>query len=393
MEFRFTKAEEEFRSEVRKFIEDKPPDSFPVELEDDGFGLGGGSLIYTRQLGEKGWISITWPQEYGGQGRAITYRFILMEELSYHRAPQALHFFNVSVGSSIILHGTMKQKQTLLPKMATGEIIFCTALSEPDAGSDLFATKTTATRKNGDYIINGQKVWITQAHRSDWTLILARTGERTLKHAGLSTYLVDLKSPGITVQPIRNIGSLEGFCEIFFDEVRVSGDNLLGQENIGLPIVLESLEEDRFWARAVRAAAAKRDLEDLVRYAKETRVDGRCLAENPRIRNMLAELAIEIEACRLLTYKVLWLLSRGVSLTYEASIVKTFADQLGQRLASVALDCLGARGQLRPGSKWSVLEGRMARFYAASPSYTIAGGTTEMQKLTIAFRGLRLPRV
>jgi hypothetical protein len=317
-----------------------------------------------------------------------------MEELAYHRAPQALHFFNLSVGGSILLHGTEKQKQTFLPKLGRGEIIFCTALSEPDAGSDLFATKTTAVRKGDEFIINGQKVWTTEAHLSDWALLLAQTiGEKTSKQKGLSMFLVDLRSPGITIQPIPNIASEEDFCEVFLDEVNVPAENLLGDENKGLPIVFEALEEDRFWARAVRAAAAKRDLEDIVRYAKETKYDGRMLAENPRTRNMLVELAIEIEACHVLTYKVLWLLSRKVVLTHEASIVKTLADQLGQHLASVALDCVGGRGWLRQGSKWSMQGGRFARMYAASPGYTIAGGTTEIQKLTIALRGLHLPRV
>ena len=387
MDFNFTKAEEEFRKEVQEFIRKNPPESFPVEWKDMGYGLGDGSVEFTKLLGKKGWLSMTWAHEYGGQGRGVTYRFILMEELAYHRAPQALHFLSLSVALSILRHGTLEQKKFFLPGIGKGDFIFCTGFSEPDAGSDLFSIRTNA-RKDGDhYIINGQKVWTTQAHLSNWMLLLAKTGDEN-GGKNLSTFLVDMNSPGISIRTIPNIASAEDFSEIFLDDVRVPDKNLLGEENRGLPMVFEALEEDRFWARAVRAAATKRDFEDLGTYLRETR----CI-ENNRVRNLLVDLAIEIEACRLLTYKVLWLLSRDIKLTHEASVVKAFADQLGQTFANVALECVGARGSLKSNSKWSVMGGRLALLYAVSPSYTIAGGTTEIQKLTIALRGLGMPRV
>jgi len=394
VDFSFTKDEECFRNEVIDFINEYPTNKFKVELQNNGLGWGAGSSEYTRLLGKKGWISMTWPKEYGGQNRDLKYRYILMEELAYHRAPQAFNAFNYSVGGSIILHGTEKQKKTFLPKIGSGEIIFCTALSEPDAGSDLFGTETLAERKENEFVLNGKKIWTTQAHLSDWVLLLARTrGEKSSKSVGLSTFLVDLKSPGITISPIPNIAKDEEFCEIFLDDVHVPAENILGEENQGLPVVFESLEEDRFWLRAVRPAASKRDLEDLVKYTRETKSDGKRLADNPRIRCTLIELACEIEACRLLTYKVLWKLGQEMKLTHEASMIKVLADHIGQNIADLGLDCIGGKGWVRQGDDLSALGGYLAQMYCYSPGYTIGGGTTEIQKLTIASRGLKLPKL
>jgi len=390
MDFRFTEEEEKLRQEVRQFLSQEPVDKFPVELEDEYYGMGAGSPAYSRRLGQKGWLGISWPKEYGGLGRPLMERFILLEELTYHRAPQASHFFNDSVGPSIIRHGTEKQKQAFLPNMSRGELFFCTGLSEPDAGSDMLATKTKATKNGNSYIVSGQKVWISGAHVSHWMLTLARTDPEAPKNRGLSILLVDLKSPGVTVRPITNMASLESFNEVFLDDVRVPQENLLGEENKGLRVVFESLEGDRFWARAGRAPLAKRDLEDLVEYVKETKFCRESLAANQTVRHMLVELAVDIEACRLLTYKVAWLLSNGASLTHEACIVKTFSDLLAHRLANIGLQILGPYAEPNSDSRWSALQKRMTRMYAFSPGYLIAGGTVEIQKQTIAMRGLGL---
>jgi len=392
MDFRFSEQEEKLREEVRQFCQEEPPESFPCEIEDEGYGFGGWSRAFTRRLGEKGWLAIAWPKEYGGLGRSIMERFVAAEELAYHRAPQYGHLFGDAVGAGIVRYGTEEQKRDFLPKMARAEILWSTGLSEPGAGSDLLNTATRAVKDGDDYIINGQKIWPTGAHLAEWCLILARTDPEAPKSRGLSTFLVDVRSPGVTVNPIIDMSGAESFNEIFLEDVRVPKSCLLGEENRGLPLVFECLEGDRFWGRCLRHAGSKKDLEELVEYVNQSKYDGQNLKENQVIRDMLAEIAIELEVCRMINYKAAWLLNKGDSISWESSVVKTFADELGQRIANVGLQILGPQVQLRGKSKWASLRKRFTFLYTFNRGLTLAGGTSEIQRTTIALRGLGLPR-
>ncbi len=392
MDFRFSEQEEKLREEVRQFCHEEPPESFPCEIEDEGYGFGGWSRAFTHRLGEKGWLAIAWPKEYGGLGRSIMERFVAAEELAYHRAPQYGHLFGDAVGAGIVRYGTEEQKKDFLPKMARAEILWSTGLSEPGAGSDLLNTATRAVKDSADYIINGQKIWPTGAHLAEWCLILARTDPEAPKSKGLSTFLVDVRSPGVTVNPIIDMSGAESFNEIFLEDVRVPESCLLGKENRGLPLVFECLEGDRFWGRCLRHAGSKKDLEELVEYVNQSKYDGQNLKENQVVRDMLAEIAVEFEVCRMINYKAAWLLNKGDSISWESSVVKTFADELGQRLANVGLQILGPQVQLRGKSKWTSLRKRFTFLYTFNRGLTLAGGTSEIQRTTIALRGLGLPR-
>jgi len=392
MDFRFSEQEEKLREEVRQFCHEEPPQNFPCEIEDEGYGFGGWSRAFTRRLGEKGWLAIAWPKEYGGLGRSIMERFVAAEELAYHRAPQYGHLFGDAVGAGIVRYGTEEQKRDFLPKMARAEILWSTGLSEPGAGSDLLNTATRAVKDGDDYIINGQKIWPTGAHLAEWCLILARTDPEAPKSRGLSTFLVDVRSPGVTVNPIIDMSGAESFNEIFLEDVRVPKSCLLGEENRGLPLVFECLEGDRFWGRCLRHAGSKKDLEELVEYVNQSKYDGQNLKENQVLRDMLAEIAVELEVCRMINYKAAWLLNKGDSISWESSVVKTFADELGQRIANVGLQILGPQVQLRGKSKWASLRKRFTFLYTFNRGLTLAGGTSEIQRTTIALRGLGLPR-
>ncbi|MBM4462405.1 MAG: acyl-CoA dehydrogenase [Chloroflexi bacterium] len=392
MDFRFSEKEEALRAEVRQFCQKENLESFPCEIEDEGYGFGGWSRAFTRKLGEKGWLGITWPKEYGGLGRSVMERFVAAEELAYHRAPQYGHLFNDAVGAGIVAHGTQEQKSEFLPKMARGEIFWSTGLSEPGAGSDLLNTATRAVKNGDDYILNGQKIWPTGAHLAEWSLILARTDPDAPKARGLSTFLVDVRSPGVTVNPIIDMAGAKSFNEIFLEDVRVPKRHLLGQENRGLPLVFECLEGDRFWGRCLRHAGSWRDLEDLVQYVNEAKYDGRSLKEDRVLQDTLAEIAVELEVCRMLSYKAVWLLNKGSSISWESSVVKVFADELGQRMANVGLQVLGPQVQLRDNSKWASLRRRFMFLYNFNRGLSLAGGTSEIQRNTIALRGLGLPR-
>lgn len=392
MDFRFSEQEEKLREEVCQFCHEEPPENFPCEIEDEGYGFGGWSRAFTRRLGEKGWLAIAWPKEYGGLGRSIMERFVAAEELAYHRAPQYGHLFGDAVGAGIVRYGTEEQKKDFLPKMARAEILWSTGLSEPGAGSDLLNTATRAVKDDNDYILNGQKIWPTGAHLAEWCLILARTDPEAPKSRGLSTFLVDVRSPGVTVNPIIDMSGAESFNEIFLEDVRVPKSCLLGEENRGLPLVFECLEGDRFWGRCLRHAGSKKDLEELVEYVNQSKYDGQNLKENQVIRDMLAEIAVELEVCRMINYKAAWLLNKGDSISWESSVVKTFADELGQRIANVGLQILGPQVQLRGKSKWASLRKRFTFLYTFNRGLTLAGGTSEIQRTTIALRGLGLPR-
>jgi len=392
MDFRFSEKEEALRAEVRQFCQKEPPESFSCEIEDEGYGFGGWSRAFTRRLGEKGWLGIAWPKEYGGLGRSVMERFVAAEELAYHRAPQYGHLFGDAVGAGIVAHGTEEQKREFLPKMAKGEVLWSTGLSEPGAGSDLLNTATRAVKDSDDYILNGQKIWPTGAHIAEWSLVLARTDPDAPKARGLSTFLVDVRSPGVTVNPIIDMAGCKSFNEIFLEDVRVHKRYLLGQENRGLPLVFECLEGDRFWGRCLRHAGSRKDLEELVEYVNEARYDGRSLKENQVLRDTLAEIAVELEVSRMLNYKAAWLLNKRASISCESSVVKTFADELGQRIANVGLQILGPQVQLRDNSKWAPLRRRFTFLYNFNRGLSLAGGTSEIQRSTIALRGLGLPR-
>ncbi len=392
MDFRFSEREEKLRQGVRRFCEEEPPESFPCEIKDEGYGFGGWSRAFTKRLGEKGWLSISWPKEYGGMGRTVMERFVAAEELAYHRAPQYGHLFADAVAAGLIRYGTEEQKKTFLPAMARAEMFWSTGLSEPGAGSDMLNTATRAVKDGDDYILNGQKIWPTGSHVAEWTLILARTDPEAPKSKGLSTFLVDTRSQGVTVNPVVDMAGAESFNEIFLEDVHVSKSHLLGQENRGLPLVFECLEGDRFWGRCLRHAGSRRDLEELVEYVNECGYDGRRLKDDEVLRDVLAEIAVELEVSRMINYKAAWLLNRGESISWESSVVKVMADELGQRLADVGLRILGQEVQLGEDPKWGKLRKRFTFLYNFSPGLSLAGGTSEIQRNTIALRGLGLPR-
>ncbi len=393
MDFGFTPEEEKFREEVREWLEKEPPGKFKMELEDEGYGCWGVSREFTRHLGAKGWLAPDWPVEYGGQGRTSMEKLILVMELAKHRAPTFLHFAAELVGPTIMLYGTEEQKRDFLPKMASGKTIICECMSEPDAGSDAAAINTQAMEDGDYYIINGQKTWTSLAHLADWCWVTVLTDpSATPRYKGISSFIIDAKTPGITIRPIINMAGEQSFNEVFFDNVRVPKSNLLGKINNGWYQLLAALDSERCWSRAGMAWYCGEILKDLITYTKETKNGGDSLNHNPLIRQKLAQLAIDIEACRILQYRVAWIHSRNTLPNYEASMAKVYADELSQRLAMAGMEILGFYGQLKRDSKWSVLKGMIGHMYVNSYGKTIAAGASEIQRNIIAQRGLKLPR-
>ncbi len=222
MDFTFTESEERLRGELRRFLADVlPPDweGSGTDLSDDDFEFG---QYFNKRLAERGWIAPAWPKQYGGLGATHVEQAIFGEELAYHRAPMGGRIFGVGmIGPTLIVHGSEEQKRRHLPGITAAEVLWCQGYSEPGAGSDLAALQTRAVRDGDDYVINGQKIWTTQAHRAQWMFLLARTDPEAPKHKGITFFLVDMKTPGITVRPLVNMAGRHEFNEVFFEDVRV----------------------------------------------------------------------------------------------------------------------------------------------------------------------------
>nr|MBI2846250.1 acyl-CoA dehydrogenase family protein [Chloroflexota bacterium] len=343
-----------------------------------------------RKLGEKGWIAMSWPKEYGGQDASSMKQVIFIEEMAYYRCPGRDTQGGRLVGPVIILHGTEEQKKKHLGAIARGEAVWAQGFSEPESGSDLASLKTKAVEDGDDFVINGQKIWSSFAHKADWMHVLARTDPSVPKHKGISYFLVDLKTPGVTVRPIVDITGRHRFNETFFDNVRVPKQNLLGPKNGGWYVAVQTLDFER--AGVEYPAWMRRLLAELVAYAKETRRNGVPLSKEPLVRNKLAERAIEIECNRMLAYRIAWLQSKGIVPNYEASVTKVYRGELFQRLTNTGMQIMGLSGQLGEGSTWARLRGRLMFQYMFTLAGTIAGGTSEIQRNIVALRGLGLPR-
>ena len=392
MDFSWSREEEEFRQDIRTFLNAELPagwnDTLVLDKESDEFITL--AKAFSQKVGTKGWLAAHWPKAYGGLDWSFWQYFILNEEMAIADAPLIGLNGPKFLGPTIIHYGTDEQKQRHLPGIAKGEVLWVQGYSEPNSGSDLASLQTRAVEDGDEWVINGQKIWSSYGHYSDWCFLLARTDPEAPKHKGISYFLVDMDTPGITVKPLINIAGTKGFNEIFFENVRVPKDALLGEKNRGWYMATTTLSYERTATEA--PARAQRYLNDLVRYAKLTKKNGRTLAEDPSIRQRLAQMAIEIDVARCLSYRVATTQARGDIPGPESPANKVFTSELIQRIAQLGMHMLGLYGQLEFHTKWAPLKGKIERLYLTSVSGTIAGGTSEIQRNIIAERGLGLPR-
>ncbi len=389
MEFRFTPEEEAFRDELREFLTQELPPGWTGSLDDEDEDWDF-TLKMRRRLAEKGWLTMAWPREYGGQGASHMKQVIFAEEMTYQRAPGRDGFGIRMLAPTLMIHGTEEQKREHLPPIARGEVQWCQGYSEPESGSDLASLQTRAVEDGDDFVINGAKIWTSMAHRADWMFMLARTDPSAPKHRGISFFLLNMRDPGVTVRPIINMAGLHSFNMVTFDNVRVSKRNLVGERNRGWYVGATLLDFER--SGVEYSAGARRTLEELVQFCKGHTRNGRALAEDPLVRRRLADMAIEVEVSRLLSYNIAWMQSQGKVPNKEASMGKVFGTELQQRMAATGMAILGLYGQLGPDSRYAPLQGRIQRSYMTSVSATIAAGTSEIQRNIIATRGLGLPR-
>jgi len=393
MDFLIDEKEQAFRQEVRDFIKEVlPPDWLGVdpgpeeEEREEVYQLS--SKIW-RKLGAKGWIGLNWPKEYGGQEDPAK-DWALKEELIYYGVP-GMDIAAVQ-GDLILAFGTKEQKDKFIPPITRGEVKYAIGMSEPNVGSDMFALQLKAVEEADCYVFNGQKTWNSGIHRADWCVVYARTDPNApKKHLGISVFIIDPKSPGITMRQITQMTGLGAFCEVFYDNVRVPKENLLGEKNKGKDVSMHAFAIERSYGLVI-LHNARRYFEQLVQYCKETHVNGQPLAKDPLIRNRLAEIAIEIEVGRNMGERINWMASQKMLTVIPGCQNKIHGARVAQRVSNLGMQILGLYGQLDEKSKWVQLGGRMRHMYLSSRAWSLAGGTSEMSRNIIAGKyGLGLP--
>ena len=386
MDFAFTDEEERFRAELRAFLAEELPDWWRGMFVDDPRAIPF-TRAFCRKLAARGWLALSWPREWGGQEASVWQQAILREEMWAHDEPRGPQYMNLNyIGPCIMRFGSEAQKRRFLPPMAAGDVLWTQGFSEPGAGSDLAAVATRAEARGDHLVVNGNKLWSSYADApADWCFLLARTSAGARRHEGLSILLVDMRTPGITVRPIDSMAGPHELNEMFFDEVRVPRDCLLGAQGQGWEIVTTGLTFER--VGVARYARAGRVIALLVEHVKAAG-----LAGDPDVRRKLAELRVRHEAARLLNYRVISLQARGQVPSVEAAIARVHNTQLEQRVGHVGLEILGLGGQLTADAPGAPLRGLLHRQWARNVPSTIAAGTLEVQKNIIARRGLGLPR-
>jgi len=388
MDFSFSEEQNKLRQEVCSFLQDELARGLWKPACDAW--IQGYDPQFTKRVAEKGWIGLTWPEQYGGQERSFIDRLIVTEEMLRYGAPAACHWFtDRQIGGSILKYGSEEQKAEFLPKIIRGEMYVGLGMSEPEAGSDLASLKTRATEETDCYLVNGQKTWTSGAWFTNYIYLLARTDLDAPKHRGISEFIVPMDLPGISRIPMIDITGTEAWNDVFFDNVRVPKKYMIGEKNKGFYHVLEQLAYERGGMERLMGNYPLFDA--LIRFAKETKYNGKNLSQDTIVRHKLAQLQVEFEVGRLFMYKVAMVMDEGRAPTVEASMSKAYATTFEQHLANTAMEILGPYGLLWADSKYVPFEGLAAHSYLGSKGYSLQAGSSEILKNIIATRGLGLP--
>lgn len=391
MDFGYTKDEEAYRERLWAFLDAHLTEEIARQNWEDK-GVGPEAREFSRRLAAQGFLGMSWPKAYGGKGLGPTYDFILLDELGRHWGCHVpLDVGYTMVGPTILRRGSEALKQEFLPGIVEGEIEFCLGYTEPNAGSDLASMQMRAVRDGDAYVINGQKTFNTECHYSDYHWLAARTDATPAgaKHKGISLFIVDMDSPGITVRPLWTMSG-ERTNEVFYDNVRVPVSRRVGEENKGFYYMMEAIGSERNQVFIPMRLLPL--LEDLIRYARETLHQGKPLSEDPLVRDRLVQAAIDLEVARVLADRSRWLESNHLPMSYEPEITKIFTSELEQRLVETGMQILGPFGPLTEDCPRAPLRGRVAWYYLHSFMTTIGAGTSEIGRSVIAQRGLGLPR-
>jgi alkylation response protein AidB-like acyl-CoA dehydrogenase len=389
LDFKDTPEQAVWRQEVSTFLAaEKPksdPDATPQEMMERARA---GQKEWRDKLSAKGWVAPAWPKEYGGADLSVMEQFIMNEEFAEARAMNVGGMGTSMIGPTIIIHGNEDQKKEHLGAILRGEVQWCQGYSEPGSGSDLASLQTRAVRDGDDFVINGQKIWTSGAHNADWMFMLARTDPDAPKHRGITYFLMDMKSPGVTVRPLINMANGHAFNEVFFEDVRVPARNVLGEVNRGWYIGTTTLDFER--SSIGNAVGQRQTLEYYMKFWKENQGKASTGSASAKAKDEFTDRWIEAATAKMLSYRVITIQAEGRVPNHEASIAKLFNTELSQRIARTAMKMTGTSGQLL--GREAPMRGRAAQSYMQTVSSTIAGGTSEVQRNIVATRGLGLPR-
>ena len=398
MDFRFSAQDEAFRQELRAWLEKNRPEQSSADNDDHTDFMHEGSkdqwqrrLNWHRKMHSGGWVGISWPKEYGGRGATLTQQLIYNEEMAAANTPQLVNGLGIMlVGPTIIHWGSEEQKQRYVPKILSGEEIWCQGYSEPGSGSDVASLQTRAIEEGDYFIVNGQKVWTSDAHHADWCILLVRTDPSAPKHKGISYVLVDMHSPGVTVRPLVQITGDANFNELFFEDVKVPKKNLIGEKNQGWQVAITTLMFERSGIGGGRDLLGQvRELADL---ARAVRSNGKTAWDDSSVRQKISGFAGEALALKYTGFRQLTRRLKGLPPGPEGSVLKLGTSELNLKMNKFAMELLGPYAQLEFKAPFAVDRGIWSYRMLASRALTIAGGTSEIQHNIIGERVLGLPK-
>lgn len=390
MDFRFSQSETEFRDDVRDFLRrELTPEVFRAHRDQSEQGMWTPEFTteFRRRLGMAGYIGMGWPKEYGGGGRSRLYQMILWDEMEYHRAP-ALDRSLTYVPNAILAFGSESQKEIFLPQLSRGELSWFVGYSEPEAGSDLASLKTVAVSNGDDFILTGQKAFSSDAHFADYGLVIARTDPDAKKHRGLSMFIVDMSSPGVSVTTQETLAGWTHHS-VYFDNVRVPKAMLVGARGEGWKVVMGAIDHERAALAAPGMNAMQ--LDRLIGFAGAI-TDGARPIDDPVIRDRLAALAIEAEGARLMAYEVASMQARGLTPQHETSLAVLAKRETARAFDVLGMEMLGQAAPLRSAASDAFLDGDVELEYRDHLYFQFAAGGFDITRNIIAVRGLGLPR-
>jgi acyl-CoA dehydrogenase len=394
MDFNDTPEEAAFRAEARAWLEANAK----LRGVDDGGGVDLGERVddetlraakeWQKKKADAGWACIRWPEEYGGRGASAIQGVIWgQEESKFKTAPNIFGIGHGMCGPTVMTHGTPEQKERWIPKLLSGEEIWCQLFSEPSAGSDLAGLRSTAVRDGDDWIVNGQKIWTTGAQFCDWGILVVRSDPNAAKHAGLSYFVVDMHSPGIEIKPIVQINGGTGFNEVFFDDVRIPDANRLSEVGNGWAVAITTLMNER---ASIGSGGGRAGIGELLRIAREIEHNGAPAIEDSSVRQKIADFYVRSKALQYTGNRTVSALSQGKTPGPEASLGKLVGGVLIQDIAAYGIELQGEAGALNDEAH-TVHEGAWQERYLGIPGLRIAGGTDEVLRNIIAERVLGLP--
>lgn len=391
MDLSFTPSELAFREEVRAWLAANPSDTDPELFSHDLETRVAAGRRWQRRMCDAGWVGVGWPKEHGGRGATLTEEIVFHQEVARAGAPELVNVVGINMlGPLLIQYGRPDQKERFLPGILNGDDIWCLGMSEPGAGSDLASLKTRAVLDGDEFVISGEKIWSSYASYSSYCFLVVRTDAELPRHRGISCLALPMNTPGIQVRPLVQLHGDKEFCQLFFDQVRVPKDALIGELNRGWEVVLATLHHERTTYALSHQVVLKQYVTGMLEAARQAQEQGRSGISDPVTRQKIAQAMIEVDVLGHYSLKRIGdIQKRGLGA--ESSVDKLYWTEMNQRLQDTAMGILGPYSQVTEG-EWAVADGRPIHAFLHSKADTIYSGTSEIQRNTIADLILGLPR-